>query len=111
MMIRKQNTCDQLYEFDAVRTYDSETLRDNFDSQAYHQLRDMFGNENDIKDDVFLHASTDEFSPFKNRSYEVLYINAINFNLPPEKRYLPQNVFPLALVRRKPRTCSCFYFL
>ena len=84
--------------------------RDFFDWTIYQDIRSKYGGERAIENDIFLIASTDAFSPFKNRNYDVWSIAAINFNLPPHQRYIPQNVLPLAFVPgpRQPKDIQSF---
>ena len=97
-MIRKERTCQEIFAYRKTRLSDPNICRDFFDGAVYRKICSRFGRETALENDVFIIVSTDGFSPFKNRSYDVWSIAAINLNLPPHQRYMPQNVFPLAFV-------------
>ena len=109
-MIRKRKTCDELYAYQKSGFSDTSFSRDFFDGNIYQNIRSKYGGERAIENDIFLIASTDGFSPFKNRNYDVWSIAAINFNLRQYQRYIPQNFLPLAFVPgpRQPKYIQSF---
>ena len=97
-MIREEKTCQEIFAYRKTRLSDPNVCRDFFDGAVYRKICSRFGRETAVENDVFIIAYTDGFSPFKNRSYDVWSIAAINLNLPPHQIYMPQNVFPMAFV-------------
>ena len=109
-IVARSQSCDELYSYRRARESGPNTLRDYFDCESYRSLCARYGGEETVSDDIFVLVSTDGFSPFKNRKYDMWTVEAVNFNLPPEQRYLLQKVLQLSFIPgpRQPKNLQSF---
>ena len=70
-IVARSQSCDELYWYRRARESDPNTLRYYFESESYRSLGSRYGGEETVSDDIFVLVSTDGFSPFKNRKYEM----------------------------------------
>ena len=99
---------------------DPTKITDIFDGAHYHSLREMFitiGDEelptwffSDPRD-IALGLSTDGFGPFKRRTKTAWPIILFNYNLPPEERFLKQNIISIGVIPGPKKPCDFDSFL
>ena len=98
MMASKEHF-EQLYKYlEYVHPRPTGQIRDFYVSNAYKRICDLYGGEENVKNDVFIAVSTDVFQAFKCKSYDVWPIVATICILPPQLRFSIKNVLPLGFV-------------
>ena len=98
-MVADKAKCRHLYDYlTSVYPRPEGMIRDFCDTASYRPLCDLYGDEQNLKDDIFLAVSTDGFQAFKNKSYDVWPVVAIICNLPPHVRFAVNNVITISFV-------------
>ena len=98
-MIEDETFSEPIYSYRRSLQHNSDsTLCDYFDSQAFQDLCDFYGGQNNLEHDLFIAASTDGFQAYKNNTFDVWPLVAVLFNLHPHIRFISKNVLPLMFI-------------
>ena len=91
--------CDSMYEYFQPTEYSNgERVRDFFDGDAYLRIKEAYGGEEAIENDVFIALSTDGFQASRKKTYDVWPSCAVLCNLPPDIRLAVKNVIPFGFI-------------